>query len=357
MRKLTKSEFIQISNKRHNNKYDYSVSNYINSQLKVEIICPEHGVFNQIANAHMRGQGCSKCNGGIKYTTSEFVKKATKVHNGFYDYSNCIYIDNFTKLEINCPNHGKFKQLSNNHLSGQGCPKCKGKSLTNEEFIDRCKKIHNNKYDYTETLYTGAINKIKIKCNTHGFFSQKASNHINLKQGCPKCADVLISNTEEFIKKSVEVHGDLYDYKNVFYKNAKTNVEIICKKHGSFYQSPTKHLSMQGCPVCRLSKGELKLMSLLSKYSVDFLTQHKFEDFNLVFDFYIPSKNIAIEYDGIQHFKPIKHFGGQKSFESQKVRDKQKDEYCRRKSICLLRIPYDQDMGKLLKCYIDLNYA
>jgi len=357
MRKLTKNDFIKISNEKHHNRYDYNVTKYINSQLKVDILCREHGLFTQLANAHMRGQGCPKCNGGIKYTTSDFIKKGNEIHNGYYDYSSCIYIDNFTKLEIICPEHGKFKQLSSNHLSGQGCPKCKGKSLSNDEFIESCNRVHNNKYDYTQTVYTGSKNKIKIGCKVHGIFNQKASNHINLKQGCPKCSDVLLSNTDEFIEKSFKIHGNIYDYKNVIYKNAKTDVEIICKKHGSFKQSPTKHLMSQGCPICKLSKGELKVMDILSKSNIVFLTQYKFEGFNLIFDFYIPSENLAIEYDGIQHFKPINHFGGNKRFKYQKERDKEKDEYCLTNNIHLLRIPYNENIHELLNTHINLSYT
>lgn len=354
MKKLTKDEFIKVSNYKHNNKYDYSLVNYTNSQSKVDIICSEHGMFSQLANAHMRGQGCPKCNGGVKYTTIDFIKKGTEVHNGYYDYSQSIYLDNFTKLDIICPKHGKFRQLSNNHLSGQGCPKCKGKSLSNVEFIERCNKIHNHKYDYSQTVYKGAENKIKIDCRIHGTFNQKASNHINLKQGCPRCADVLLSNTEEFINKSVGIHGNIYDYKKVIYKNAKENVEIICKKHGSFLQSPTKHLMMQGCPKCKLSKGEVKVMNILNKYNIDFTTQYKFDGFNLVFDFYIPSKNLVIEYDGVQHFKPISYFGGYRAFQYQKRRDKKKDEYCLSNNIRLLRIPYNEDIELLINSHIDL---
>lgn len=357
MKKLTKDDFIKKCLLKHGNKYDYSITNYINSQLKIEILCKEHGIFKQLANAHIRGQGCPKCNGGIKYKLSDFIEKASKLHNGYYDYSYIHCIEKSTKIEIVCPKHGKFKQLINNHLSGQGCPKCKGKSLSNEEFIERCNTIHKNRYDYTQTIYKGAECKINIICKYHGLFTQKASNHTNLKQGCPKCADVLISNTEDFINKSIKIHGYLYDYKNVSYKNAKTNVEIICKKHGSFSQSPTKHLMMQGCPICKLSKGELKIVKILTKNNIDFITQYKFEGFNLVFDFYIPSRNIVIEYDGVQHFKPVSHFGGQKAFESQKIRDSEKDEYCKLNKINLLRIPYDQNIEELLTTHIDLRYT
>jgi very-short-patch-repair endonuclease len=356
MKKLTKDEFMEKSNKIHDFKYDYTNSNYINSQLKIKIVCPEHGEFEQFANAHMRGQGCSRCNGGFKYNIKDFISKSNQIHNNFYDYSRSNYVDSYTILKIICPEHGEFKQLPNNHMSGQGCPKCKGKFLTTEEFIKKCNDIHKYKYNYDNITYKGQSSKIKILCKYHGYFIQKASNHLNLKQGCAECAGVKNSNNEDFIKKSISLHGDLYDYSKVYYKNAKTNVDIICKKHGLFLQQPTKHLSGQGCPICKLSKGELFIAKLLTERNVKFITQYKFDNFNLVFDFYLPINNITIEYDGIQHFKPVNHFGGIKAFESQKIRDSKKDRYCMEKNIKLFRIKYTDDIEDSITRITNLCY-
>ncbi len=113
----------------------------------------------------------------------------------------------------------------------------------------------------------------------------------------------------------------------------------------------------QGCQICKLSKGELKIINILSNRNIEFKSQYKFEKLNLVFDFYILHLNLAIEYDGIQHFKPINYFGGQKAFESQTKRDNQKDEYCKKNNIHLLRIPYAQDIEKLLISHINFSYT
>ena len=58
------------------------------------------------------------------------------------------------------------------------------------------------------------------------------------------------------------------------------------------------------------------------------------------YDFFIPSKNICIEYDGVQHFKPIEYFGGDKNFKSQLIKDKIKSDFCKNNGIKLVRIPY-----------------
>jgi len=357
MKKLIIEDFIEKSIKIHKNKYIYDKVIYVNNSTKVIIECKEHGYFEQLPNAHMRGQGCSKCKGGTKYNLEDFIKKSNSVHNYKYGYEKSFYTDSYTMIIVECKEHGYFEQLPNNHMSGQGCPKCKGKSLSDDELLKKMNIIHNNKYDYSLVLFTGMLNKVKIICSEHGIFEQKLSNHVNLKQGCPKCSDVSLSNTDEFIEKSIKIQGHLYDYNKVVYINAKTDVEIICRKHGVFSQKPTKHLMSQGCPICKLSKGELKIINILSNRNIEFKSQYKFEKLNLVFDFYIPHLNLAIEYDGIQHFKPINYFGGQKAFESQTKRDNQKDEYCKKNNIHLLRIPYNQDIEKLLISHINFSYT
>jgi hypothetical protein len=340
MRKLTNIEFIEKANIIHNNKYLYDNVEYISSTKKVLIECKEHGLFEQEANAHMRGQGCSKCKGGVKYNLEDFIEKSNSVHNYKYIYEKSFYIDSYTMIGIECKEHGYFEQLPNNHMSGQGCPKCTGKSLSDDELLKRMNIIHNNKYDYSLVLFTGMLNKVKIICSEHGIFEQKLSNHINLKQGCIKCANVYLSNKEEFIIKSVNKHGSLYNYDNVIYKSAKTNVDILCKKHGLFSQSPTKHLSGNGCPTCKLSKGEHSIMIYLDSNKIDYTSQFRIKGFNLIFDFYLPDYNLCIEYDGLQHFKPVNYFGGINAFNLQIKNDSLKNKYCLENQIKLLRIKY-----------------
>lgn len=124
-----------------------------------------------------------------------------------------------------------------------------------ETFIIKAKEIHNNKYNYSKVIYTGISNKIIIIClkQDHGEFTQKPSNHITSKQGCPKCAKVAKLNNDVFIKRANEIHKDLYDYSNVNYINFITPVLIFCKKdnHGIFSQTPSLHLHQKhGCPKC-----------------------------------------------------------------------------------------------------------
>ena len=188
--------FIERSDNKYNYKYDYSKVNYINNKIKVTIICPLHGEFDQSPNAHLRG-GCRKC-GIIKRTNNrtkskeEFINESIQKHNNKYDYSKVNYINISTSVTIICPIHGEFSQIAKNHIKGKGCKPCgiikliKPIPKSKEEFILRANKKYNNKYDYSNINYLDYNNcKLIIKCPFHGKFKQTPKNHI--KQGCRKC--------------------------------------------------------------------------------------------------------------------------------------------------------------------------
>lgn len=126
---ITQEEFIIKAKNVHGDKYDYSLVNYINSIKKIKIICNKHGVFEQKPNGHLNGQGCGKCAIENKcLTTEDFINKANNVHSNLYDYSLVNYEHNNIKIKIICPIHGVFEQKPNSHLNGRGCSKCKLKS-------------------------------------------------------------------------------------------------------------------------------------------------------------------------------------------------------------------------------------
>lgn len=132
---ILQKDFINRSNLIHNNKYDYSLVQYQNQHTYVSIICPKHGIFQQIPNSHLRGRGCPRCaeeNGhsNFKKTTEQFIKEANKIHNNKYDYKLVNYINSHSPITITCLTHGNFQQTPHHHLHGQGCPKCQLKSQT-----------------------------------------------------------------------------------------------------------------------------------------------------------------------------------------------------------------------------------
>lgn len=125
----------------------------------------------------------------MRLTTEKFIAKAQLKHGaGRYDYSQTVYSGALNKLTIGCPEHGFFEQAAHNHLAGFGCTGCARDShrVTLSDYIKRAKAKHGEKYDYSETKYTHALAKVKIGCLTHGYFSQRLHDHLN-GDGCPKC--------------------------------------------------------------------------------------------------------------------------------------------------------------------------
>ncbi len=186
---------------------------------------------------------------GRKLTKEEFTEKAKIIHDNRYDYSKVEYVNNSTKVCIICPEHGEFWQTPNNHnTSRQGCPKCKGRGTSQEEIIKKFKEIHGDKYDYSKVEFHRVDEKVCIICPIHGEFWQEPRLHLN-GMGCKYCAGKNM-DTKEFIRRSIMVHGNKYDYSKVEFKNSKSKVCIICPKHGEFWQTPNNHLTGYGCKKC-----------------------------------------------------------------------------------------------------------
>lgn len=215
------------------------------------------------------------------------------------------------------------------------------KLKTKEEFIETANVIHSNKYDYSKVVYNGNKNKVCIICPEHGEFWQRPDNHIH-GNGCPKCSYEggrgVNKTSTDFIEAAKKVHGDRYDYSKVVYKNSKSKVCIICPEHGEFWQTPNNHLNGQNCPNCNLSKLEIEIFKWLTLNSIDFVSQKKFKWLKskqnfLRLDFYLPKYRIAIECQGIQHYKPI-DYGGRGKEESEKVFNDTKNWDLIKKNLC-----------------------
>ena len=284
-----------------------------------------------------------------KLTNEEFIKKAKEIHGNEYDYSkvDLEHRDKNGRVCIICKEHGEFWQEPRVHLQGSGCKLCsrdkkiKLQTKDTEQFIVEAKKIHGNKYDYSKVEYKGCLEKVCIMCPIHGEFWQTPDNHIH-GHGCRKCLSDKISESrkhsiEKFVERAKEVHGNKYDYSKVKYKNCDTNVKIICPIHGEFEQTPYNHLHSSGCPYCKGWKLEEEITKFLEDNNITYIRQKRFKWLGQQsLDVYIPSANIAIECQGIQHFKPINYFGGIKAFKYRKKLDKQKSVLCQKNGVKLL---------------------
>jgi len=253
-KRKTTAQFVQDARKIHGKKYDYSMVEYVNAHIKVKIICPVHGLFVQVPNSHLSGNGCPYCGGIIRKTTTQFIDDARKIHGDKYDYSMVDYENHEEYIKIICPTHGLWNQRPGNHLKGYGCADCAymestiKRTKTTTQFIQDARKIHGDKYDYSMVEYTKDYEKVKIICHEHGLFEQRAGNHLQ-GQGCAKCIG-RHKTTTQFIQDARKVHGDKYDYSMVEYSKEYEKVKIICHEHGLFEQQAGSHLQGRGCAKC-----------------------------------------------------------------------------------------------------------
>ena len=217
------------------------------------------------------------------------------------------YTKSNTNVKIGCYKHGVFEQQPSNHLKGNGCHRCdvENRTKSKEKFINEAKLVHGDKYDYSKVNYVNSFNKIKILCPEHGEFEQQPNNHL-VGKGCVLCGKIKsgnkqIKSKEDFINNANLIHDNVYNYSNVEYTGAFEKVKIVCSKHGIFEQIPNSHLRGGGCPKCALkynkNEGELKefiksLGVVVSGNTKNIIKPHEL-------DVYIPSHNLAIEFDGL----------------------------------------------------------
>jgi hypothetical protein len=210
-RAIKRIKFIEKSNLIHQNKFDYSNVDYINCDVKVKIICPQHGIFLQTPYEHLKGHKCAKCVGVGKLTTQEFIDSAKQKHLCKYSYLKTNYISSKSKVIIICKYHGEFLQSPNRHLQGDGCPKCSNIiSKPESEWLDYLKIAS----EYRQPKHF-KINGLKIK---------------------PDAYDPLTNTIYEF-------YGDFYHGNPKKFDQTKDN-PLTKKKYGDLYSNTMKKEQM-----------------------------------------------------------------------------------------------------------------
>ncbi len=298
------------------------------------------------------------------WTTEKFIERAIKIHGDKYDYSKVEYINAHIKVCIICPEHGEFWMVASQHLTGGNCSKCKKVYRYNtEEWIEKVKQIHGDKYDYSKVIYKNNCTKVCIICPEHGEFWQIPSNHE--KYGCSKCGKNesnkrRSSTTNIFITQATLIHNNKYDYSKVEYINNKIKVCIICPEHGEFWQTPGSHLKKHGCPNCKEWKLEKEIEILLKEKNILYKKHHSFiwlknKSGQKSFDFYLPEYNVAIECQGRQHFENDDYFGGHSEYIKVKERDEIKFDLCKKHNIKVLY--FSNEKFNLPKTYFNTIFT
>ena len=274
-----------------------------------------------------------------------FIERAKEIHNSTYDYSKVKYVNANSKVCIICPIHGEFMMPPSRHLIGQGCPKCKGRGLSQEEVISKANLIHNNKYDYSKVIFRKMHDKVTIICPIHGEFQQTLSKHISKKQGCPKCAIIERSqaqmvDAEIFFMKARETHGDKYDYSESVYYGMNKHFTYKCPIHGETSQRALDHLRGYGCLKCAnlISRKENEILDFIKGFCSDTEQGNRSILNGKEIDIFIPSKMIGIEYNGLRWHSDI--------FVSDKWYHLNKTLECNNHGIRLLQIFEDEYLEK-----------
>lgn len=335
--------FIEKAKEIHSDKYDYSKVEYVNAHTKVCIICPKHGEFWVVPNAHLNSVGCPGCSSNKKMNTEAFIKRAKEIYGDKYDYSKVEYKNARTPVCIVKLDGSEFWQTPDNHLRADRYDKPKNPivRVTTEDFVDKAKEVHRGKYDYSKVEYINSKNKVCIICPEHGEFWIRPNNHL-LGQGCPVCGELKRreskkTSLDDWVDAANHIHNSKYDYSKVEYVNNRTKVCIVCPKHGEFWQTPSSHLSGKGCPICRESELEKEIIKLLNEEGINYEYRYHSEWLGkLELDFFLPDFSIAIECQGKQHYQSVKHFGGVERFIKQLERDKLKKKKCDEMGISLL---------------------
>lgn len=248
------STFIAKAVNVHGDVYSYADSVYAGTHTKLFVECSIHGQFSVTPNNHIsRGSGCPKC-GVIKrasnrtLTLDRFISNSILVHGDVYDYSNVVYENVHSHVEIICPTHGTFSKTPAHHLyQSQGCPDCSSYTFT--DFYNRAVDVHGKRYQYPTQQYINGSRSINITCMVHGEFNQTPANHL-LGHGCSKCSGSYTPTAVEFIDDCSSIHHNAYDYSLVVYSNLSSLIDIICPVHGTFNQHAGNHRRGSMCPTC-----------------------------------------------------------------------------------------------------------
>ena len=285
---------------------------YVKSSLPILTKCSICGYeWNVRANHLLCGDArCPICSKRKRTKENEKFKAELLLKNWSIELIG-TYINYSTKVKIKCKVCGcENYVLPGNLMKQGGCKKCGGKiRRTSEEIVASFKTIHGDLYDYSKVEYKDIKIPVEIICKKHGSFLQRPDVHLS-GCGCKKCfIESNSDNDTSFIQKAQKIYGNKYDYSRVKYIDTYTPVEIICKKHGSFMQRPNNHLNGNGCPYCKESLGERIIRTFFKNKNISVICQKTFKD---LYDISFKNK---LKYDFyVPCYKLLIEFNGQQHY-------------------------------------------
>ena len=278
----------------YGDKYVFHCEDYKCKTSQIRVECKLHGEHKISADAILHGSACIYCNGRLY--PKDWIKNAKAVHGDKYIYDESkpprIKSD---RIRYKCPIHGWQETRYDCHVDLKcGCPVCAGypNKLSAEQrkanWVKRCKKKYNDRFDYSQFVYVNNDTKGLVTCKEH---------------------------------------------------------------HYSYMIDPWMHLrGAGGCPFCTGSEGEVHIRTWLENHHINFVPQYSIPNENLfckrkhlMVDFYLPDYRMFIEMNGEQHYKNIAYFHQDSwTFEDQQIRDESLRQYSKRHNVRLLVIKYDE---------------
>ena len=374
--KYTEEKLKELCSK-HNVEYIGNISKLNKSGNKperyIQFICPEHKQFGvqerKVFDFGRLKKICQYCNhSNLKDILQDEVDKVNGNVQILSEYKSWR-----TKVDCACRVCGNtWSTVVSVLLYGGGCPKCgrikaNANEMRSEESIISEIESANTAIKIVGK-YRGYHAPIECKCKIDGceWGTSDPAHLISGDANCPECTkrkmhERFALSQNDFTQRISEIFDD-----NIVvigeYINANTPIELYCKKHDNHFTSVPRNLlysKTKGCPLCSQSMGEAKMMSILKEFGYNIIPQYTFDDCvyvnKLRFDGYDEDNNIAFEYQGEQHYRPVDFGGyGQESAEEQFVlnqtRDQIKEEYCKSNGIPLIKIPYWEfdNMGAFL---------
>lgn len=266
-----------------------------------------------------------------KYTKEEWIDKAKQIKPQ-YDYSKSVYKNKRTKVLVTCLKHGDFLVNPSYYLSSPSCtcPKCQEEiriKEKNEKYLNLVKELYKDRdYSFEDFKYSGSRCKVKINCKKHGQFESSLTNIVFSHTICPKCAieeqtERMRLKYDDFVRRSIEIHGDKYIYKKENFTSYDEPMIITCPIHGDFKQRPHNHLHGNGCPICSSERGGIKGRNNADEMLKKCMEAHKSDNYTYEYFRYTKcSEKIAVHChntfsDGTEHGifyqRPLLHLNGQ----------------------------------------------
>lgn len=334
---ISKKYFIYLCDNNHANR----------SRYDTDISC-------EACNLEKRNDTLRKSDESIKKLLLERNFKLTSV-----------YTNNYNLIEIQCIkcNHFNYRVMDNLIRKNLKCEKCQEinnnteKLEINKKLFEKfCIELEHDKYkmNSTDILYIDNTTNFKVTCPQNHIFETNQVNFTINKRRCEECDFVKNSEKNRLSDEKVDEFLQNHNFKLIGkYIDANTTIDLICTQCENHLSTSLNDIKFNRtcCSSCDTTLGKSVIINILNINNINVIKDYRFPKFkNMRFDFYLPGLNLMIEFDTIQHSKPIEYFGGQTKYELIRKNDIIKTFYCVKNKIPILRISYNdiENIGKIL---------